>query len=134
MEVSAPSEMAEVWVSVKGIPPKWCDWKMFAQVASIIGVLMDSEAPILQSLPCPRIILRRYSDTPTHGRYTYPRSIGFSDFKKKEKNRYTADTPWIHRRYIARDIIDTARTQERWEAQSKPTSDPNSQCAIYLFA
>jgi hypothetical protein len=41
MEIDAMSEMDEKWVIVKGIPPKWCAWKTFAQVASLIGILMD---------------------------------------------------------------------------------------------
>jgi hypothetical protein len=26
---------------VKGIPPKWCDWKVFAQLTSGLGLLME---------------------------------------------------------------------------------------------
>jgi hypothetical protein len=55
------------------------------------------------------IIPCRYSDTSIHGRYTYPRSIGFSDFKKKEKKyRYTTDTPpgrsstWLGNRNVGK--------------------------------
>jgi hypothetical protein len=41
MEIDAMSEMDEKWVIVKGIPPKWCAWKTFAKVVSLIGILMD---------------------------------------------------------------------------------------------
>ena len=46
-EISAMSELTCVWVTIKGIPPKWCAWKTFAQVASVIGVLMDIDWPVL---------------------------------------------------------------------------------------
>ncbi|KAM0920138.1 hypothetical protein ACQ4PT_007779 [Festuca glaucescens] len=47
MEVAAMSELSELWVTVKGIPPKWCAWKTFAQVASVLGILMDIYWPTL---------------------------------------------------------------------------------------
>lgn len=28
------SELQEVWVQMKGIPPRWCHWRVFAQIAS----------------------------------------------------------------------------------------------------
>jgi hypothetical protein len=35
------AELEEVWLKVKGIPPKWCEWKLFDQLASSYGLLMD---------------------------------------------------------------------------------------------
>jgi hypothetical protein len=35
------SRLTEVWVQVRGIPPKWCDWVTFRQVASTIGKLVE---------------------------------------------------------------------------------------------
>jgi hypothetical protein len=35
------SELKEVWVQLEGIPPKWCDCKVFAQMASNFGLLLD---------------------------------------------------------------------------------------------
>ncbi|XP_051226023.1 uncharacterized protein [Lolium perenne] len=46
-EVPSISELVNIWVTVKGIPPKWCAWKTFAQVASVIGILMDVDWPVL---------------------------------------------------------------------------------------
>ena len=35
------SSLTEVWVQVRGIPLKWCDWVTFRQVASTIGKLVE---------------------------------------------------------------------------------------------
>ncbi|XP_066374000.1 uncharacterized protein [Miscanthus floridulus] len=35
------SSLTEVWVQARGIPPKWCDWVTFRQVASTIGKLLE---------------------------------------------------------------------------------------------
>jgi hypothetical protein len=35
------SELKEVWISLEEIPPKWCDYKVFAQMASGFGLLRD---------------------------------------------------------------------------------------------
>lgn len=34
-------ELKEAWVVANGIPPKWCAWKVFAQVAGCFGILVD---------------------------------------------------------------------------------------------
>jgi hypothetical protein len=34
-------ELTEAWVQFEGIPPKWCDWTVFAQMASSFGLLRD---------------------------------------------------------------------------------------------
>jgi hypothetical protein len=33
----------EVWVQMEGIPPKWCDWAVFAQITSGFGLLREVE-------------------------------------------------------------------------------------------
>jgi hypothetical protein len=35
------SELREVWIQLEGIPPKWCDWCVFAQMASGPGLLLE---------------------------------------------------------------------------------------------
>ncbi|KAE8772617.1 hypothetical protein D1007_55385 [Hordeum vulgare] len=34
-------EFTEAWVQIEGIPPKWCAWKIFAQVVACFGILVD---------------------------------------------------------------------------------------------
>jgi hypothetical protein len=34
------SELKEVWIQLEGIPPNWCDWRVFAQIASGLGLLL----------------------------------------------------------------------------------------------
>ena len=34
-------ELVEAWVLIEGIPPKWCTWKVFCQIASMFEVLTD---------------------------------------------------------------------------------------------
>lgn len=33
--------LQDVWVQMKGIPPRWCHWKVFAQIASGFGLMTD---------------------------------------------------------------------------------------------
>jgi hypothetical protein len=35
------SVLTECWIQLEGIPPKWCDRKVFAQVALDFGLLLD---------------------------------------------------------------------------------------------
>jgi hypothetical protein len=37
------SSLTEVWIQVVGIPPKWCDWKVFAQLTYGLGLLMEED-------------------------------------------------------------------------------------------
>lgn len=32
-------ELQEVWVQINGIPPRWCHWRVFAQVVSGFGLM-----------------------------------------------------------------------------------------------
>lgn len=34
-------ELQEVWVQMNGIPPRWCHWRVFAQIASSFGLLVE---------------------------------------------------------------------------------------------
>jgi hypothetical protein len=40
-DVKPIGELSDVWVTVRGISPKWCAWKTFGQLASAFGILMD---------------------------------------------------------------------------------------------
>jgi hypothetical protein len=35
------SSLTEVCIQVEGIPPKWCDWKVFSQLTSGLGLLLE---------------------------------------------------------------------------------------------
>jgi hypothetical protein len=35
------AKFEDVWVHLKGIPPKWCEWTAFYQCASGYGLLED---------------------------------------------------------------------------------------------
>lgn len=35
------SELEEVWIELRGIPPKYCHWKVFAQIVSGFGLMTD---------------------------------------------------------------------------------------------
>lgn len=34
-------ELQEVWVQMKGIPLRWCHWKVFAQISSGFGLMIN---------------------------------------------------------------------------------------------
>jgi hypothetical protein len=31
----------EIWVQIRGIPPKWSDWKTFNQITSSLGRMVE---------------------------------------------------------------------------------------------
>jgi hypothetical protein len=35
------SELKEVWIKMECIPPRWCDWRVFAQMSSGFGLLLE---------------------------------------------------------------------------------------------
>jgi hypothetical protein len=41
------SELREVWIQLEGIPPKWCDWGVFAQMTSGLGLLVEVDCASL---------------------------------------------------------------------------------------
>jgi len=41
------SELEGVWIEMRGIPPRYCHWKVFAQIASAFGLLTDVDWPTM---------------------------------------------------------------------------------------
>jgi len=37
------SELQEAWVQIRGVPPIWCAWKVFAQMSSSFGIMVDMD-------------------------------------------------------------------------------------------
>jgi hypothetical protein len=35
------SEFKETWIHLEGIPLRWCNWKVFAQMALGLGLLLE---------------------------------------------------------------------------------------------
>lgn len=48
-DVEPIGQLEEVWVQVKGIPPKWADWWTIKDVASSIGLLTEVDWTVLFS-------------------------------------------------------------------------------------
>jgi hypothetical protein len=46
-EAEPYEEFKEVWVNVEGIPCKYLTWRVIAQLASTIGVLVDVDWPVI---------------------------------------------------------------------------------------
>jgi hypothetical protein len=40
-ELEQFSDLKEVWIKLEGIPPKWCGWRVFAQVSSGFGLMLE---------------------------------------------------------------------------------------------
>jgi hypothetical protein len=50
-DIQPIGELSHVWVTLKGIPPKWCAWETFGQLASLYGILMNVDwAALFKSL------------------------------------------------------------------------------------
>jgi hypothetical protein len=40
-DVEPYDALEEVWVQVKGVPPKWCNWRTLTQIASSLGRMVE---------------------------------------------------------------------------------------------
>jgi len=42
-ELDSYTELQDVWLQIRGIPPKWCSWQVLDQLASSYGLLEDMD-------------------------------------------------------------------------------------------
>ena len=40
-DIEPYADLIELWVQIRGIPPKWSDWKTFHQATSTLGRLVE---------------------------------------------------------------------------------------------
>lgn len=48
-ELDPLEELQDVWLQlqIKGIPPRWCHWEVFAQIVSSLGVMTEVDWPTI---------------------------------------------------------------------------------------
>jgi hypothetical protein len=46
-ETDPLEELQEVWIQIRSIPPRWCDWKGFDQITSGFGLMLDVDWPTI---------------------------------------------------------------------------------------
>lgn len=42
--IESIGELQDIWVQVRGIPPKWCTWQVIAQIRASLGILLEVDS------------------------------------------------------------------------------------------
>jgi hypothetical protein len=59
------TSLTEFWIQVEGIPSKWCDWKVFTQLTSRLGLLMEVDWSYLFKIFYEKVRLKIVVRSPT---------------------------------------------------------------------
>lgn len=91
--------LQDVWVQMKGIPPKWCHWRVFAQIASSFGLMVEVDWSTLfksfYEVVRVKISCKDISKIPVERLYEMDKKIFIVSFMvekeddKKQKGKYT---------------------------------------------
>lgn len=62
--IDAFGELIEAWIQIDGITPRWCSWKVFAQLSSCFGLLIDNWSGLFKSF-CQKVRIKVACKDPT---------------------------------------------------------------------
>jgi len=59
-DVEPVGSLVDVWVQIKGMPPKWVDWVSIKEMASSLGLMVEvGWQTLLKRIPKERIFLQK---------------------------------------------------------------------------